>query len=93
MLGFAYAAAGKTAEAQEIVRELAAASEPQFGAAFALARIHAALGDNDQALESLRRACDERDPTVFQLKIDPSLDSLRADPRFSQLVKQVGFTP
>src|SRR5947209_6185276 len=82
MLGYAYAVAGKTAEARKLPKELVAVPKPRFGDAFAMARIHAALGENDQAFQWLQKADDERDSAVRWVKVDPTLESLRADARF-----------
>jgi TolB-like protein/Tfp pilus assembly protein PilF len=91
-LGYAYAKAGQTAQAREALEELKRIST-QYGCAFAIARIYAALGEKDQAFTWLRKAGDERDPLVIWLKVDPMLDSLRSDPRFAQVVKDMGLPP
>ena len=57
-----------------------------------LARIHAALGENDTALDYLERVYADRSESVVWLKVDPSFDPLRKDPRFIALVKRVGTT-
>ena len=91
MLGYAYAMAGKKNESQKLLAELKGQSEGRFGFALSIARIHAALGEKDQAFEWLRKACVERDPVVIWLKVDPTLDSLRSDPRFAQVLRDMGL--
>jgi eukaryotic-like serine/threonine-protein kinase len=93
MLGYAYAMAGKRNDAQNLLNELAESTPLQYGAAFAMARIHAALGENDQAFVWLRKAAEERDAHVIWLKVDPTFDGLRSDPRFAQLVQEMGLPP
>jgi hypothetical protein len=61
--------------------------------AFPIARIHAALGEKDQAFEWLRQACDERDPRVIWIKVDPTLGTLGLDPRFAQLLRAMRLPP
>jgi tetratricopeptide (TPR) repeat protein len=91
LLGCAYAAAGRKAEAQQ---ELTAVrSARRYGCAFAVARIHAALGENDEAFKWLREALKERDSTVIWLKSDPTLASLRSDPQFARVLKDMGLPP
>jgi TolB-like protein/DNA-binding winged helix-turn-helix (wHTH) protein len=58
-----------------------------------LANTYQQLGMKDQALLSLKRAIDAREPAVIQLKIEPSYDTLRSDPRFTDLVKKIGLSP
>jgi len=52
---------------------------------------YAALGDKDQAFQWLERTLQDRSWEITFLKVDPNLDSLHSDPRFSDLVKRVGL--
>lgn len=92
LLGCAYAAAGKKAEARQVLQEMTGPKR-RFGDAFAVVRIHAALGEKVEAFEWLQKACDERDAQVIWLKVDPTLDSLRSDPRFAQVLKNMRLPP
>jgi TolB-like protein/tetratricopeptide (TPR) repeat protein len=91
LLGYAYVLAGREAEARKVLEALR--ESPRYGSAFAIARIHAALGERDQAFEWLRKACDERDSLVIWLKVDATMDNLRADPRFAGVLKSMGLPP
>jgi TolB-like protein/tetratricopeptide (TPR) repeat protein len=95
MLGYAYAAAGKREKAQTVLEQLKfeAISRKKYGFAFPIARIHAALGERDLAFAWLRKSCDERDGLVAWLRVDPTMDNLRPDPRFAQLLKDMGLPP
>ena len=53
--------------------------------------IHVGLGDNERALAELDSAYVERAWGMFTLRVDPTFDSLRADPRFGRLLKKVGL--
>lgn len=55
-----------------------------------LAYTHARLGNRDAALQFLQRAYDTRDAGLLQARVDPDLDSLRADPRFAELLRRIG---
>ncbi|MBX9581057.1 MAG: protein kinase [Gemmataceae bacterium] len=91
--GCAYALAGKKAEAHKVLEGLKGLSKGRFAFALPIASIHAALGEKDQAFEWLRKACDERDSRVIWIKVDPTLDGLRSDPRFAQVLKDMGLPP
>jgi eukaryotic-like serine/threonine-protein kinase len=58
---------------------------------YALARIYAQLGDNDQALGWLQKAYDKHSDYLILLKVDPMLDGLRSDPRFAELMRDIGL--
>jgi Tfp pilus assembly protein PilF len=93
VLGYVYAAAGRTEDAQKVMEELRGAPLRRFGDAFAMARINAALGENKLAFECLREACKERDPLVIWLNVDPTLQSLRHDPQFAEVLKEMDLPP
>jgi len=91
ILACAYAAAGQPDKARDELKALRA--NPQFGSAFAMARIHAALGERDEAFTSLRAALDERDSAMVFVKLDSNLDSLHSDPRFAKLLADMRLPP
>jgi serine/threonine-protein kinase len=93
MLGYAYAMAGKRAEAKKVLGELETLAPGRFGFAFPIAQIHAALGEKDLAFEWLRKACDERFAPVVHLKVDSTMDNLRTEPEFAQVLKDMGLPP
>jgi hypothetical protein len=45
----------------------------------------------EEAQGWLEKAVNERAPWVPELKLEPTCDSLRSDPRFLALLKRVGF--
>jgi tetratricopeptide (TPR) repeat protein len=90
-LAHAYAMAGKTAEAKAILRELEASAEKQQVGAYEAGFTYAALGDKDRAFAWLDKAYEQRDPGLTYIKVDPCLDTLRPDPRFTALEHRVGL--
>jgi serine/threonine-protein kinase len=93
VVGYAYATTGKTKEARIVLQELKELAERRFGCALGIARIHAALDEKTQAFDWLHKSCDERDPHAIWLKVDPTLDNLRSDPQFTQILKDMGLPP
>jgi tetratricopeptide (TPR) repeat protein len=65
-------------------------SAPQTDAIrFAIAAYFARLGDKDRTFALLEKLYDENSPAMVFLKEDPSFDTVRADPRFSDLLRRV----
>jgi hypothetical protein len=58
---------------------------------YGIALVHAGLGEKDQAFEWLERAYAERDKGMLFLLVDQTLDPLRSDPRFDDLVRRMNF--
>jgi tetratricopeptide (TPR) repeat protein len=92
-LGLAYARLGDTSEALKLVGELKARSRLRYVSPFNIALIYGGLGDNRQALDWLEMAYKEHAPSLNLLKLSPAFDSLRSEPRFTELVKRIGLPP
>jgi len=52
---------------------------------------YGAAGDRDLALSWLEKAVDEHAPWLPELKLEPTYDPFRSDPRFIALLKRVGL--
>jgi serine/threonine protein kinase/Tfp pilus assembly protein PilF len=55
------------------------------------AETFALLGEKDRAFEYLNKAVETRQLDLIMLNVDPTLDSLRNDPRFQEIVRRVGL--
>ncbi|HEX8162267.1 MAG TPA: protein kinase [Pyrinomonadaceae bacterium] len=87
-LGGAYAAAGRVAEAHEVLRRLGQMISHRYVSPYHLALIHCHLGDRELALSLLEEAYALRDAWVAWLGVEPQLDPLRSDPRFLDLLRR-----
>ena len=56
-----------------------------------IARIYAGLGDKEQAFKWLEKGYEERTDQLTRLKVDPTFDGLRSDPRLIDLMRRVGL--
>lgn len=90
-LGFAYALAGKKTEALEILANLEELEKESYVPAHNFALVYAGLGDFDKAFEWLEKSFKERSGFLPFLKVEPIVDCLRDDPRFSQMIERVGI--
>jgi len=59
--------------------------------AYTIATMYAQLGEKDQVFQWLETALQEHDQGLMGLKTDYTLDSIRSDPRFAELVRKVGL--
>jgi len=89
-LAHAWAAAGDKAKAEQMLRGLEHNARA-MASPYTMATIYAGLGENDRALESLRKACLEKSLDAGWIRSDFLLDNLRSDPRFQDLLRRAGL--
>jgi hypothetical protein len=90
-LGYAYGMAGMRAEAQMVIEDLKEQAKQRYIPSYYFAIIYLGLGEPDQVFAWLERAFEERSGFLAYLKVEPMLDPLRDDPRFSGLLHRIGF--
>jgi serine/threonine-protein kinase len=90
VLGACLAYLTRREEALKIATTLSRMGEAGYVESRAFAQLHIALGNMDQAIESVAKSVDEREPFSAFLKLDPGFDPLRGDPRFGELVSRLG---
>jgi TolB-like protein/tetratricopeptide (TPR) repeat protein len=87
-LAYAYARAGRTAEAKQLLDASLRQYEQGSMSAIAIARIYLGLRDQERALDWLEKAVDRQDVNIL-IQSDPVYESLRQDPRFQALLKRM----
>ncbi|MBI3650415.1 MAG: winged helix-turn-helix domain-containing protein [Acidobacteria bacterium] len=93
LLGYALAKSGKQAEARGLLKDLLKLSTEPYASAYSIAMIYNGLGERDQTLAWLERGFEERNVRMTFLKVEPKWNNLRADPRFQDLLRRIGFLP
>ncbi len=88
-LAYAYAMAGKKAQARQLLAELQKHSNRRYVPSFDIAVVYGALGETDQAFAWLEKSFAERHPWLVMLRVAPKVDKLRSDPRFKELLQRV----
>jgi adenylate cyclase len=83
---------GRTEEAEANLAKLSEEEDQEF-ATIQRAAIFAQWGDREMAFRNLDLAIKYRDPGLTQMLVDPLLDPLRDDPRFTKLLENLGFEP
>jgi hypothetical protein len=74
-----------------VLHTLEAVSRERYVPPHATALVYAGLGQHDQALDWLDRACDAHDVHLALIPADPKWDPFRSDAGFLALVKRCGF--
>jgi TolB-like protein/Tfp pilus assembly protein PilF len=92
-LGHAYALAGNREEAEKKLKELEELAKRIYVPPFSMGLICTALGDTTVAFEWFEKAYVARNEWLNWWKVAPVIDSLRADPRFQDLLRRLNLTP
>jgi TolB-like protein/DNA-binding winged helix-turn-helix (wHTH) protein len=90
--GYILAKSGRPNEAREVLRRLEADAGERYVPPYAMALVHAGLGEREPVFEWLDKAYAARDVHLIYLTVDPKWDPYRADPRFNALLARCGFT-
>ncbi len=92
VLGYLYGKSGRMNEAGAILKEFEAlARSDRYASGYAIAVVHAGLGDAERAFALLDAAYRERSHWLVWLKRDQRWNDIRADARFQRLVKKIGL--
>ena len=90
--GYLSAKTGKADAAREVLTTLEAVSRERYVPPYAMALVHAGLGEREAVFEWLEKAYAAHDVHLAFLPVDPKWDPYRADSRFGALVARCGFT-
>jgi tetratricopeptide (TPR) repeat protein len=90
-LAYAYAVAGRKADARSLLNEMTEMSKTKYMPKLFFAYVYAGLGDTGKAFEMLEKAYEEHDINLLMMKTHPWLGSLRPHPRFQDLLRRVGL--
>ena len=90
-LGFASGIEGRKSAAQKVLIELTGARKHHRASSFDMALIYMGLGQTTHALDWLERAYQDRHCSLIMANVNPLFDSLRSEPRFQNLLRQLGF--
>ncbi len=88
--GMIYAAQGKRPEALRIIKDLEGISDASLSQAHLIAKIYATLNEKEMAFSWLERGLATGAIGPFY-KDEPVWDSIRGDPRFTDLVRRTGI--
>ncbi|MFZ0580004.1 MAG: protein kinase [Candidatus Acidiferrales bacterium] len=90
-LAHTYGKGGRGNDARRLLDELTELAKCKYVAPHFFVGIHIGLGDYDRAIEYLEKSYEEHSHWLIYLHIDPSMDELRGDSRFEDLLQRVGL--
>lgn len=91
VLGIAHMRMGKKKEAQKILEDMIARTKHEYVSSYHIALLSFNLSENELGFDWLEKAYEEHEDWLLYLKVEPMLDSVRSDPRFTKLLKKIGL--
>jgi len=89
LLGGAYAAAGNREQALALQREIEELASREYVAPFHRAFLHIPMGNLEEAMSCLEKACADRNALTWWLRDAPFYDPIRSHPRYAALVEKI----
>jgi TolB-like protein/class 3 adenylate cyclase/Tfp pilus assembly protein PilF len=91
MLGHGFAAAGRRAEAEQILENLRERSRNRYVPSYWIAVIYNGFRDREQTIAWMRKAFEERSSWLVWSNVEPRFAWLRDDPDFAALIDAMKF--
>ena len=91
VLGLAYGIAGRKREANQILNELLQLQRQRYVTPMAISFVYIGLGNKDLVFAWLEKGYQERANHIAFFKVNPTVDPLRSDPRFIDLLRRTGL--
>jgi tetratricopeptide (TPR) repeat protein len=91
LLGHLYGLTGQQEKAIEFLAELEQRSANEYVPPLHFAWIHLGIGNTDAAIQFLRQACEERNTFFFNFR-DPMTTQVVGDPRFNEILRDMGLS-
>jgi serine/threonine-protein kinase len=91
--GYLLAKQGDVQAARAVRQRLLHPPDKRYVSPVWVAMVSTALGDNDATFDQLRMAVRQHVPSAWQVAVEPAFDSLRSDPRYSEIVRAMGLKP
>ena len=88
-LAYAFAVTGNRAEGERILKAILATSSHRYLSPLDMAIGFMGLGQTDSAIVWLERGLRDHAPFMDGLRVMPGLESLRSDPRFTDIVRRM----
>jgi tetratricopeptide (TPR) repeat protein len=88
-LAHAYASAGRQTDAKRVLHQLQERAKKRYVSPFFLATVFVGLNENERAMDSLDAAYAHHDWVLLWVNVGHSLEPLRSQPRFVDLLHRL----
>ena len=88
-----HAVAGDRRRAEDLIHQTEQDAEHRYVCPYEIATAYVSLRNNDKAYEWLRKGIEERADCMAWLGVEPWMEPFRSDPRYEQLVREIGLAP
>jgi eukaryotic-like serine/threonine-protein kinase len=96
VLGFGahvHAVAGNKQEAEKLLKEVEEGAKQRYFCPYEIATAYVSMRDFDGAAKWFRKGVEDRADCMAWLGIEPWLEPFRSDPRYPELLRDVGLAP
>ena len=96
VVGFAahvHAVAGQKREAEKMLKELEEGAKHRYFCPYEIGTAYVSLRDFDNAAKWFRKGVEDRADCMAWLGVEPWIEPFRSDPRYAQLLREVGLAP
>jgi serine/threonine protein kinase/tetratricopeptide (TPR) repeat protein len=90
-LASTFGVAGRTQDGRQLLDDLTELAKSKYVAPYFVAGIYLGMGEDERAIEYLEECYDEHSHWLIYLHLDPSMDALRDNPRFQNLLRRIGL--
>ena len=88
-----HAVAGQKAEAERLIHDVEEGARHRYFCPYEIGAAYVSLGDPDTAVKWFRKGVDDRADCMAWLGVEPWIEAFRSDPRYAELLRDVGLTP
>ena len=88
-----HAVAGDKRRAEDLIHQSEQDAQRGYICPYEIATAYVSLKNNDKAYEWLRKGIEERADCMAWLGVEPWMEPFRSDPRYEQLVREIGLAP
>jgi tetratricopeptide (TPR) repeat protein len=88
-----HAVAGQKREAEKLIQDVEKTAEHHYFCPYEIGAAYVSLGDHDTAVKWFRKGLEDRADCMAWLGVEPWIERFRSDPRYAQLLRDVGLAP